>query len=242
MVLLGGTGGVGRALARLLAERGDSLFLLGRNLEELERSRSDLCARGGDVQGVACCDLLRAETIPSALDDAWSRLGKVDAVVTTAGVFDSQDAYEADPDACETMLTVNFVRTVRFCEEARRRLLAGGGGRLCVFASIAGDRARRPVALYGASKAGLAHYAQGLDVAYRRRGLRTTLVKPGFLRTAMTAGLPEPPLASGPEVAARRVVRALDRGWPVVYAPAVWRWVSLGVRMLPRAVLERVQF
>jgi short-subunit dehydrogenase len=125
---------------------------------------------------------------------------------------------------------------------ARRRLLAAGGGTLCVFSSVAGDRGRKPVVLYGAAKAGLSRYLEGLDHRHRASGLRVVCVKPGFVRTGMTAGLPEPPFAGEPEEVARRVERALDRGTPVVYVPGIWRWVMLVVRMLPRFVMRRVGF
>ena len=111
-----------------------------------------------------------------------------------------------------------------------------------MLSSVAGDRARAPAALYGAAKAGLSHYLEGLDHGYRRAGLRTVCVKPGFVRTGMTAGLPEPPFAADPERVARRVVRAIERGWPVVYAPPVWRLVMLAVRALPRAWMRRLRF
>ena len=59
----------------------------------------------------------------------------------------------------------------------------------------------------------------------------------------MTAGLPAPPFAGEPEpVARRRAERAIDRGTPVVYAPAIWRWVMLVIRILPRFVMRRVGF
>ncbi len=243
VAILGATGGIGRVLARAMAARGDRLFLLGRSPAELSRSGSDLRARCGDVvAGTARCDLLDAESIASGLDAAWAALGTTDAVVVTAGLYATQDAYEADPGACEQMLTVNFTRTVRFCEEARTRLLARGGGTLCVFASVAADRARAPIVAYGASKAGLAYYAEGLDHRFRAKGLRTVLVKPGFVRTGMTAGLPEPPFAAEPEAVVGPVLRAIDRGRPEVYAPPIWRLVAAVVRLLPREVMRRVSF
>jgi hypothetical protein len=67
-------------------------------------------------------------------------------------------------------------------------------------------------------------------------------VKPGFVHTGMTAGLKPPPFAGRPDAVARRVLRAIDRGTPVVYAPAAWRWIMLVVRHLPRAVRRRVDF
>jgi short-subunit dehydrogenase len=131
---------------------------------------------------------------------------------------------------------------VAFCEEARRRLLARGGGTLCVFSSVAGERGRKPVIIYGAAKAGLTRYLEGLDHKFRAQGLRVVCVKPGFVKTSMTDGLPAPPFAGEPEGVARDVLRALDRGRPEVYTPAPWRWVMLVVRNLPRAVMRRVGF
>ena len=241
--LLGATRGMGRAVARRLAERGDELFLLGRDDAELARSARDLeIHRGRGRVAWARCDLLAPASFALALDEAEGVLGGLDAVVVSAGLFDSQETLEADPERCERLLAADFTGTVLFCEEARRRLLARGGGTLCVFSSVAGDRARRPVVLYGAAKAGLSHYLEGLDHRFRAAGLRTVCVKPGFVRTGMTAGLAPPPFAGEPDAVAVRVVRAIDRGAPVVYAPAVWRWILLVIRALPRAVMRRVGF
>jgi len=250
---------MGRSLARAMAARGDRLFLLGRDRDDLVRSAADLEQRAGFNRGVAegsmvdpdgwdgvighaHSDLERPETFAPALDSARAALGGLDTVVVTAGLFASQQALEQDTAALERLLMVDFTHTVLFCEQARARLLAGGGGTLCVFGSVAGDRARKPVVLYGAAKAGLAAYLEGLDHRFHGAGLRTVTVKPGFVHTAMTAGLAPPPFAGQPEAVARRVLRAIDRGTPVVYAPAIWRWIMLLIRCLPRGVMRRIGF
>ena len=184
VAFLGATKGMGRALARRLAARGDRLFLLGRDLEDLGRSARDLEARAGTDAGatpvgVAACDLERPETFAPALDAAAAGLGGLDTVVVTGGMFATQDKLEADPELARRLLTVDFANTVVFCEEARRRLLGQGGGTLCVFSSVAGERGRKPVILYGAAKAGLTRYLEGLDHKFRAQGLRTVCVKPG---------------------------------------------------------------
>ncbi len=245
IVLLGATKGMGRALARRFAERGDQLFLLGRDATELAAAARDLATRrsagASDVEH-GKCDLESPDGFASALDGAIAALGGVDAVVVTAGLFATQDRLEADPAFRRRLLEVDFVRTIEFCEAARERLLARGGGTLCVFGSVAGDRGRKPVVLYGAAKAGLAAYLEGLDHRYYAQGLRVVTVKPGFVRTSMTAGLPEPPFAGESDEVAARVVRAIDRGWPVVYAPPIWAMVMLVVRNLPRALMRRLGF
>ena len=137
--------------------------------------------------------------------------------------------------------TVNFANTVAFCEEARKRLLGKGGGTLCVFSSVAGERGRKPVILYSASKAGLSRCLEGLDHKFRSQGLKSVCVKPGFVKTGMTAGLEPPPFAGKHEGVARDILKAIDRGAPVVYSPGVWRCIMMVIRTLPRFVtLEHV--
>jgi len=245
VVILGATKGIGRAIARQLAERGDALFLLGRDPSDLAASARDIEIRTGRAEGSigsAPCDLERPDDFAPALDSANTVLGGFDTVVVTAGLFATQDRLEAEPDFARRLLTADFANTVVFCEEARRRLLARGGGTLCVLSSVAGERGRKPVILYGAAKAGLTHYMEGLDHKFHAKGLRAICVKPGFVRTGMTAGLPTPPFAGEPEGVARDVVRAIERGKPVVYTPGIWRWIMLVIRMLPRLVMRKIGF
>ena len=138
-------------------------------------------------------------------------------MVVTAGLFATQEELENDPQLAARLLAADFTNTVLFCEEARKRLLAAErditcrirrpsqvdatrrGGTLCVFSSVAGERGRKPVILYGAAKAGLSRYLEGLDHKFRARGLKTVCVKPGFVKTGMTVGLKPPPFAGTPD-------------------------------------------
>ena len=244
VVVLGATRGIGRALARQLAERGDRVFLLGRDLADLGRSARDIEIRAtkhASTIGVAHCDLSAPDSFGPAMDQALTTLSTVDTVVVTAGDFATQPVLEQDLERTRHLLTVNFTNTVLFCELARTRLL-DRGGTLCVFSSVAGDRGRKPVILYGAAKAGLAHYLEGLDYKYRARGLRVVCVKPGFVKTSMTTGLKPPPFAGEADGVAADVVRAIDRGQSVVYTPRIWQAVMMVIRALPRFVMRRVEF
>ena len=245
VAFLGATKGMGRALARRMAERGDRLALLGRDEVDLQRSARDLEVRGGSGAHVSTvrCDLEDVASFDGALASAEERLGGgLDAVVVTAGMFATQERLEADPSLTHRLLQVNFANTVAFCETARKRLLARGGGTLCVFSSVAGERGRKPVVLYGASKAGLTRYLEGIDHRFHAQGLRTVCVKPGFVKTGLTAGLRPPPFAAEPDEVARRVLRAIDRGAPVVYAPPIWWAIMRVIRSLPRFVMRRIRF
>lgn len=244
VVFLGATKGMGRALSRKMAARGDRLALLGRTEASLVDTAHDLEVRGAKGTSTHRCDLEQPEGFEAALDAAFAALGRVDAVVVTAGLFATQDELEADASLAERVTRVNFTNTVLFCEAVRRRLLAqdGDGGKLCVFSSVAGERGRKPVVIYGASKAGLTRYLEGLDHKFRAQGLEVITVKPGFVKTGMTAGLKPPPFAGEPDAVAETVLHAIDRGDAVVYAPAPWALVMAVIRHLPRGVMRRVGF
>ena len=232
--------------------------------EELAISARDLEIRGaaGPVR-TAYCDLLQPDTFAPALDRAKQELGGFDTVVVTAGLFATQEELENDPELTARLLAADFTNTVLFCEEARKRLLAEKGDRHAFRAILRGRRQKRAVPFSarfacsvpwrasgggsrwfstGRRRRGFRGTWKGSDHKFRARGLRTICVKPGFVKTGMTAGLKPPPFAGTPEEVARRVLKAIDRGWPEVYVPWPWRWVMCVIRGLPRFVMRRIEF
>jgi len=243
-IVFGGTTGIGRAIARRLIERGEAVFLMGIDANDLERSAADLKAHhpGKALVGFAVCNLEQPESFAPALDAADAALGQFDTVVVTAAMFATQDALEADIELTRRLLTVNHAHTIVFCEHARKRLLERGRGQLVVFSSVAGDRGRKPVALYGSAKGGLAIYLEAMDHKFHAQGLSVVCVKPGFVKTGMTAGLKPPPFAGEADQVAKDVVRAMDRRSPVIYTPRIWALVMLVIRWLPRFVMRKIGF
>lgn len=242
-LMIGATSGMGRAMARLMAARGDSLHLLGFDMEDLEKTAADLRARsaGANVT-LGLCNLENPEEFEPAIAKAEEALSGLDTVIITAGMFGTQEKLESDLVFASRLLRVNFTNTIIFCEMARKRLIDRGGGTLCVFSSVAGDKGRKTQVIYGASKGGLSRYLEGLDLRYRSMGLKTVCVKPGFVNTPMTAGLKPPPFAGEPDEVAARALKAIDKGKPLVYCPWQWRCVMMIIRHLPRFVMRRVDF
>lgn len=245
-VIFGATKGMGRSIARALAERGDAVFLLGIGEEDLARSAADLTARHGlgpDTKvGTAVCDLLDPTTFATALHAADTALGGFDTVIVTAALFATQEQLEADIDLVQRLTTANYANTIVFCEHARKILLSRGGGNLAVFSSVAGDRGRKPVIIYGSGKAGISAYLEGLDHKFHSEGLNVLCVKPGFVKTGMTAGLKPPPFSGEPDQVAAHVIKSIDKKKNVIYTPGMWRWVMTVIRNLPRSVMRRIGF
>lgn len=242
-IFVGATRGMGKALARRMAERADALYLLGRDAAGLAVTARDLEARGArSPVRSGPLDLGDPGGFVAALDAADAALQRFDTLVITAGLFGVQDALAKDTARLERLFSVNFTGTALLCQLAADRLAERGGGVICAFSSVAGDRARPANYLYGASKAGLSAFLDGLGLAYADRDVRVVCVRPGFVRTEMTAALSEPPFAGDPDAVAAVALRAMDAGTPLVYAPGIWRWVMCAVRALPRFVLRRLRF
>ncbi len=169
------TKGIGRALARQLAARGDRLVLLGRDLDDLGRSARDLAARSD-------CDAAAVErgslrSPPSRDLRAGARRGRTRARAPRRG--DRHGRALRHPGTARSRARPGPARargrtSPAPCCSAKRRgadCSPNGGGKLCVFSSVAGERGRKPVILYGAAKAGLTHYLEGLDHKFRESGL-----------------------------------------------------------------------
>jgi decaprenylphospho-beta-D-erythro-pentofuranosid-2-ulose 2-reductase len=124
--------------------------------------------------------------------------------------------------------------------ETARLMRAAGHGTIVVLSSVAAERPRASNAVYCASKAGIDALATALDDELAAEGVRVMIVRPGFVRTRMTAGLPVPPLATSAQAVARATARGLRRGARTVWAPAGLRWVMAVLRMLPRPLFRRI--
>jgi short-subunit dehydrogenase len=151
------------------------------------------------------------------------------------------DQHKLDIASADAILQVNAVSPVLFAEAFAGPFAEAGRGTIAIIGSVAGDVTRRANYIYGASKALLSRYAQGLDHRLFGSGVKVVLIKPGPTDTAMTAHMK----AAGKRMAtaedvARATVEAIRRGTPVVYAPRIWQLIMLIVRHLPRPILNRL--
>ena len=152
--------------------------------------------------------------------DAVFDAGDIDVTVLAVGHLGDQLAMQAEPALAVRSAEANFVGPLSLMLHVGRRLRAQGHGVLVVLSSVAGRQARPANFVYGAGKAGLDLAALGLGDSLTASGARVVVVRPGFVRTRMTAHLPTPPLAVGPDDVARAVADGLRRRRTVVYRPA----------------------
>ena len=183
-------------------------------------------------------DAVRTEEHAKAIGDAFERHGDLDVVVLAFAVY-RQD-YTGDAAGAVDAAMTNFVGSVSAGLLVADHFRRQGHGLLVVLSSVAGERVRKANFVYGATKAGLDGFAQGLGDALEGSGARVLVVRPGFVDTKMTAGQPRAPLATTPDAVAAAVVRAMTLGREVVYVPGALRYVFMGLRHLPRKVWRRL--
>ena len=241
VLLVGGTSEIGLAIVRRLALGGPlRVSLVGRDSDRLGQAADDL--RQGGLSEVRS-DVLDADDIAGhgeALQRTFARDGGFDVVVLAVGVLGAQAGLDAAPDEALEVMRVNFVGSGSLLLECLRELRTRRRGTLVVLSSVAAERPRASNAVYGAAKAGLDALAQGLADATASSGVRVLVVRPGFVKTRMTAGLETPPLATTPEAVAEATVAALDKRAHTVWVPRALRVVFAILRHLPRAVFRRL--
>jgi decaprenylphospho-beta-D-erythro-pentofuranosid-2-ulose 2-reductase len=240
VLVLGGTSAI--ALATVRALRSPALrhvVLAGRPSPKLDAAVSALVAEG--LVGTSAVDFDAADTHAhdAMLASVFSE-SDIDVVLVAFGVLGDQEDFESDPDLAVRAAQVNYVGGVSVCLRSARLLRGQGHGSLVVLSSVAGERPRRNNFVYGSTKAGLDALAGGLADALEGSGARVLVVRPGFVRTSMTAHLEPAPLSVSAEEVAEAVVSGLRGRATVVYAPPVMRLVMSGLRHLPRAVFRRL--
>ena len=243
VVLVGGTSEIGLAIVRELAAIGPQPVrpvLVGRDGGALAAALAGLRAPGYSDGTIEIVDANRPEEHAEAVRRAFEYAGPVDLVIVAVGVLGAQAGLDADPQEALEVMQVGFVGTGSLLLECLRRLRAQGHGTLVVLSSVAAERPRAANAIYGAAKAGLDALAQGLADSLSGSGVRVLVVRPGFVRTRMTAGLRAPGFATTSQAVARRTVQALGGRAHTVWAPGSLRYVFALVRHLPRSVFRRI--
>jgi decaprenylphospho-beta-D-erythro-pentofuranosid-2-ulose 2-reductase len=240
-VVVGGTSDIARAVLRaLVARRLRRVVLLGRDEIGLASAAKELQALGATEVATMTLDVTDLSKVPVVVGEAAARLGQVDLVVVAAGILGDQAADEDNPEAVARVLTTNATGPAAVMASFAAVLRTQGHGRMIVLSSVAGVRVRRANYLYGASKAGLDAFAQGMAEALRGSGASLMIVRPGWVATSMTAGRDPAPFATTPDAVAADVVAGMERSAPVVWSPGPLRIVFAVMRLLPGALWRRL--
>ncbi len=242
VVIYGATSAIAQAVARKMAERGDTLALFGRKADRLENIANDLRARG--AAGVHCfaSDLNIMEHHKSELEAAVRHLGGLHVVLLAQGTLGDQQAAEKDFTVAQEIFTTNFLAQASIATHAANILEEQGHGTLALLGSVAGERGRQSNYVYGTAKGAMHIFFSGLRNRLAPRGVRVVTIKLGFVDTPMTAHIEKKGLLwATPAGVAPRILRAMDRGCDVVYVPWFWLLVMTVIKGIPERFFKKLR-
>ncbi|MDV2469328.1 SDR family NAD(P)-dependent oxidoreductase [Acinetobacter chinensis] len=243
ILIVGGTSTIAEHCARLwLKNTVCELILIGRDESKLHRVANDLMVRAPKAEvKVETVNFLSARDIQACIQ-RLNQSEPVDIALIAHGNLPDQENCQNDLTLCQDSIEVNAVSPVLFAEAIISNMIQCNHGKLAVIGSVAGDRGRKSNYIYGASKALIERYVQGLQhrLAIMNSCVSVTLVKPGPTETPMTAGISGKGRLASPEQVAKEIVGAVNAGKMVVYTPGKWFIIMKIIRNLPFFIFRKM--
>jgi NAD(P)-dependent dehydrogenase (short-subunit alcohol dehydrogenase family) len=241
-LIVGGSSGLGRALAERFAQGGYALVLVSSDARDTEALAADLRLRHKvDVAAVAC-DLARREIDLVGIDRALEKLPPLEGVLIPAGMNRDEDRPGAPLEQFEAVLAANFYAPCRVVDHYLGRLRSAPNAIVVGFGSIAATRGRTRNAAYSAAKRALASYFESLRHALRDTPVRVQFYVLGYLDTNLSFAQDTKLPRAAPVKCAEHVFRRRHDDAGVVYYPHYWRPICAVLRLLPWFVFRKLSF
>ncbi len=235
LILVGASAGIGRALALEFASKGYRLLLASRDLPALE----SLCAEIGSKASAMRCDATSMSDWKALGSRAEELFGKIDLLIVNSGVSITNTMSDFHAENVVKTFDVNTFGIVRALEVFLPIFRRTGGGTIVSVGSLADCRGIPRSGTYNASKAALAQLLEAARIELHSEGIRVVTVKPGFVRTAMTAGHKyKMPFIIGPERAAEIIADGIVRRKDRIYFPTIMSFASWTAQAVPDRLYE----
>jgi NAD(P)-dependent dehydrogenase (short-subunit alcohol dehydrogenase family) len=235
--ITGASSGIGRELALHYARAGNTVAVSARRRQELETLAAGLPGRIAAFP----VDVTDAAAMAACVAAIETALGPLDLVILNAGIYAKAGIDLFDLALFRRHVEINYMGVVNGIAAILPRFLARGGGQIAVTSSVAGYRGLPQAAAYGPTKAALINLCESLKPDLDRRGVRISIVNPGFVKTPMTEPNTFPmPFLMAPDAAARRIAAGLDAGKFEVAFPRRFTFMLKLARMLPYGLYFRL--
>ena len=241
VVIVGATSAIAEHIARLYAEQGAKLFLVGRNKSKLDMIVNDLQVRGAASVESAATDLADFKGHGQIVEQAVKCLEDISHCYIAHGTLPDNEACERNPSQAVAEINLNLNTVVSLLLHFSGHFRTQQHGSMVVISSVAGDRGRQSNYIYGTAKGGLSIFLQGLRNRLFRDNVHVVTVKPGFVDTPMTTSFDKGLLWVSPQKVARIIVRSVAKKRDVVYVPGFWRFIMLVIIHIPGFIFKRLK-
>jgi short-subunit dehydrogenase len=244
ILITGASSGLGAEMARQFAALGHDLALCARRTENLETLRREIHAAHPDVRvEVRALDVTDDEQVFEVFRAFKADFGTIDRVVVNAGLGKGAPLGTARYAANKQTAMTNFVAALAQTEAAMEIFREQNAGHLVMISSMSAVRGMpKTLTTYAATKAGVAHLAEGLRTELHGKPIKVTVLYPGYIASEMNEKVAQStPLMTSTEKGVRAMVDAIEKRKAKAYVPA-WPWVPVGHAMkhLPLSVVRKL--
>jgi decaprenylphospho-beta-D-erythro-pentofuranosid-2-ulose 2-reductase len=241
ILLLGGTSEIGLAICERYLQNAHARILLAAMPDDPGRDDAVAQMKAAGARSVELIDFeaTHTDSHPKMIDQAFAS-GDVDVAIVAFGVLgDAEELWQNQRKAVQAA-EINYTAAVSVGVLLGEKMRSQGFGQIIAMSSAAGERVRRSNFVYGSTKAGLDGFYLGLSEALREYGVRVLVIRPGQVRTRMSAHVKEAPLTVDKEYVANLAVTASAKGKELVWAPAAFRYVMMVLRHIPRSIFRKL--
>jgi decaprenylphospho-beta-D-erythro-pentofuranosid-2-ulose 2-reductase len=240
IIIAGATSAIAKEVSKLFAIRGYRLYLVGRSKKELIEVCHDLEALGADRVFYEVLDLTDNEKHNSMLQAADLFMDGIDTLFVAYGSLPNQENCENSFSTTLHEFNTNCLSVLSLLTLSANKFALQNNGSIIVITSVAGDRGRNSNYIYGASKAAVSVFLQGLRGRLNDNGVQVLTVKPGFVDTPMTKSFKKGVLWVGPDIIAKGIIKAFDKRKNVVYLPWYWRIIMKIICSIPESIFKKI--
>lgn len=241
VLILGASSAIAHATASAFAAKGYHLVLAGRSPQELQRNAQDLSLRHGVTVTTRHFDALDFGSHQAFYDRILQDQPDLAGMVYAIGLLEDQAVLNKHPELSRKVIDANYTAGALLLSLFANHFESRQSGFLIGISSVAGDRGRQSNYTYGASKGAFSLFLQGLRNRLAGSGVRVITIKPGFVDTAMTWGMPGLFLLASPEQVGRKIAQAPERWADVRYIPWFWRYIMLIIKTIPEFLFKRMK-
>ena len=241
ILLLGGTSEIGLAICERYLRNAHARIILAAMPDDPGRDDAVAQMKAAGARSVELIDFEATDTDshPKMIDQAFSN-GDVDVAIVAFGLLgDAEELWQNQRKAVQ-IAEINYTAAVSVGVLIGEKLRAQGSGQILAMSTVAGERVRRSNFVYGSTKAGLDGFYLGLAEALREFGVRVLVIRPGQVRTRMSAHIKEAPFTVDKEYVANLAVTSAAKGKELVWAPAAFRYVMMVLRHIPRSIFRKL--
>lgn len=245
VLVTGASSGIGQGMARLFAKLGYNLAICARRSERLEQLKTDLLNSYPDIKvEYRVLDVAEYESIFDVFQDFKKEFGHIDRIVVNAGVGESRRIGKGGFDINRRTAEINFVSALAQCEAAMQIFREQNNGHLVVISSMSAMRGLPGyITTYSASKAAIAHLAEGIraDMLVSKLPIQITTIYPGYIRTEINEGAKPLPFEVDAETGATVIVAAIESGVDEACVPSLpWSIVGQAMKRLPLPLVSKI--